>query len=144
MGMEMMMMNAGRIAEILEKIGPENAKIKVDGAWDLSVYYVCRSEKMIEIEMFAANRIDEESFVDPLMKIELALDENGAIKTAHPIYYQSHGMLFDVELYSEDNGDCWNPALHEEHGELDRKLKNWLDSIDVQGYLRNGTVEKIL
>ncbi|MBR6307106.1 MAG: hypothetical protein IKR39_00690 [Lachnospiraceae bacterium] len=144
MGMEMMMMNASRIAKILEKVGPENAKIKVDGAWDLSVYYVYRSEKMIEIEMFASKREDRVSMVDPLMKIELALDENGAIKTAHPIYYQSHGMFFDVELYSEDNRDCWNPELHEKPGELDRKLNNWLDSIDVQGYLRNGMVEKIL
>ena len=135
--------NAERVSEILKKIGSQDGVIKLDGAWDLSVFYTQRDANMIVIEMSASERINGDTVVDPLMKIELLLDGNGEIVEAHPVYYQSQTPLAEIEIYSKDNPDCWNPQLYEKPGQLDERLSNWLDSIDMQGYLKLGSIEII-
>ena len=135
--------NSDRISEILRKVGPSDGVIKLDGAWDLSVFYTQRDANMIVIEMSASERINGDTVVDPLMKIELTLDGNGRIIEAHPVYYQSQTPLAEIEIYSKDNPDCWNPKLYEKAGQLDEKLSNWLDTIELQGYLGAEKVEII-
>ena len=141
--MENVRNNAKRISEILKKIGSHDGVIKLEGAWDLSVFYTQRDTNLLIIEMCASDRINGDTVVDPLMKIEISLDRNGEIVEAHPVYYQSQTPLAEIEIYSKDNPDCWNSELYEKPGQLDGKLSNWLDSIEVQGYLRNGKVEKM-
>lgn len=135
--------NTKKISELIKKIGPSDVAIKLDGAWDLSVFYVDRDENKLTIEMCASESINGDMIVDPLMDIELILDSNGEILEVHPKFYQSQTPLADIEIYSKDNTDCWNPELYEKPGQLDEKLSNWLDSIEMQGYLRAGKIEKI-
>ncbi len=135
--------NGIRIAEILEKVGPEDAVIKVDGSeWNLEVYYTDRNDVMLTIEMCLVSRVHGESLVDPLMDIELSLDSEGHITKATPVHYMSRTLFSEEELYLKGNPDCWNPKLCVKGDELDRKLAVWLENLKIQGYISNGQVQK--
>ena len=100
--------NRTKLIKILDMIGYEDAVIRRDGAWDLSIFYTSREEKLIVIEMCASERVNGDMIVDPLMRIELLLDTDGNITEVHPVFYQSQTIMGEVELYAKDNTDCWN------------------------------------
>ncbi|MCR5847614.1 MAG: hypothetical protein K6G75_05795 [Lachnospiraceae bacterium] len=134
--------NGSKIAEILEKIGPDSAIIKTDRDWDLRIYYSSKDENSMTIEMCSSINLDGDTLFDPLMTIDLILDNEGKIHEAVPKYYMSQTIFCTEEIYSKDNPDCWNPKLCEKSEELDKRLAEWLESIQIQKYLTEGKIIK--
>ena len=145
MNKALMERNGKRIAKILEHIGYESSSIIIEKDWDLQIYMSAKEEGCITIEMCAHKELNGDSLFDPLMRIELSTDEADNILSAKAVYYLSRSVFADVEIYAKDDPDCWNPKLYEKYkGELDERLSNWLDTIDMRGYLTEGRIEKIL
>ena len=144
MNRALMERNGKRIAKILEYVGYEDSAIIIEKDWDLRVYFSSREEGCITIEMCAHNELNGDPLFDPLMRIELSTDENDNILSAKAVYYLSRSVFADIEIYAKDDPDCWNPDLYEKgRGELDERLKLWLDTIDMRGYLTEGRIEKL-
>ena len=134
--------NGRRIAEILEKTGPDDVIIRTDNEWDLRIYHSDRSDSSMTIEMCSTIDLQGDILFDPLMKIELSLDSDGKIIGATPVYYISQTIFCTEEIYAQGNPDCWDPVLYKKAGELDGRLSSWLDSIQMQGYLTKGKIVK--
>ena len=144
MSKALMERNGKRIAKILEHVGYEDSAIIIEKDWDLQVYISGREEDCITIEMCAYKDMNGDPLFDPLMRIELSTDASGNILSAKAVYYLSRSIFADIEIYAKDDPDCWNPDLYEKHrGELDERLSDWLDTIDMRGYLTEGRIEKI-
>lgn len=134
--------NGKRIAEILTKAGPDDVIFQTQNEWDLRIYYSNRGENTMTIEMCSTIEYQGDTLFDPLMRIELTLDSNGQIKEAIPLYYISRTLFCEEEIYAKGNPDCWDPRLYKKADELDSRLSEWLDSIEIQGYLTNGEIIK--
>ncbi len=132
--------NAKKISEILEMIGPEDASVRTDNDWALSIFYSERTDRTLTIEMCMNTEYMGDPLFDPLMRIELVLDEDGRPVEAIPLYYLSRTLLTDEEIYARDNPSCYDPRLYERSDELDERLSEWLVNIRLQGYLTAGTV----
>lgn len=135
--------NAKKIARILKKIGPESARLRTGSEWDLRIYYSSREDNKIVIEMSSTSEYLGELFMDPLMKIELLLDDDGEIKEAVPLYYLSKTIFVIEEYYSEGNPECYNPKLYDKAGVMDTRLSAWLRNIRIQRYLSDGKIERL-
>ena len=135
--------NGKLIQEILDKIGPEDAVIHIKNDWAFSVYYSERDENSLTIEMCLSCDYQGDPLFDPLMRIELALDPEGNITEATPLYYLSRTPFFDEEIYSEGNPACYDPKLYKKAGELDSRLSEWLQMLKLQGYLTDGVISRI-
>ena len=135
--------NAKKIARILKKIGPESARLRTRSEWDLRIYYSSREDNKLVIEMSSTSEYLGELFMDPLMKIELKLDDEGQIIEAVPLYYLSKTIFVTDEFYSEGNPECWNPKLYDKEGVMDFRLSAWLRNIRIQRYLSDGKIEKL-
>lgn len=121
--------NGEAIGELLKKIGPEDAAVKIDSEWELRIYYSDRDEDSMTIEMCLYTSVQDDSLYDPLMRIELNLDAKGKIKTAKALSYWSRTPLCDMELTPEDE-------------DLDERLDNWIHNLKIQGYFA-GEVTKL-
>ncbi len=121
--------NGRVIGELLKKIGPENAAVRIDSEWELQIYYSDRDEDSMTIEMCLYATLQGDSLYDPSMRIELDLDAKGHVKTAKPLSYWSRTPFCDIELTPEDE-------------DLDERLDNWLNNLKQQGYF-TGEVTKI-
>ncbi|MCR5686176.1 MAG: hypothetical protein K6G81_12325 [Lachnospiraceae bacterium] len=141
--MDIKKQNAIELEEILEKIGHEDAVIQTRNDWVLRVYYSEKTAESVSIEMCLSTDYQGESLFDPLMSIDLTVDDNGAAISASPVYYLSRTPFVDVEIYAEGNPSCYNPKLYEKPGELDSRLAEWLKNIKIQGYLSDGTVSRL-
>ena len=135
--------NGKLIKEILDKIGPEDAVIRTKNEWALSVYYSERNEDSLTIEMCLNTDYQGDPLFDPLMRIELTLDSGGKITEARPLYYLSRTLFYTEEIYSEGNPACYNPNLYKKAKELDSRLSEWLEMLEIQGYLTEGIVSHI-
>lgn len=135
--------NGKHIKEILDKIGPDDAVIRTENEWALFVYYSERSEDTLTIEMCLNTTYQGDPLFDPLMRIELALDPDGNITEARPLYYLSRTLFYTEEIYSEGNPACYNPKLYKKADELDSRLLEWLKMLRIQGYLTEGVVSTI-
>ena len=136
--------NAERIAGILEYIGDENSSILIEDDWELQIYYSLREEGCITIEMCAYSSRNGDALFDPLMRIELSTDENEKIKSAKAVYYLSRSIFGDEEIYAKGDPDCYSSKLYEKReGELDERLSDWLNTIDMRGYITKGKISRI-
>ena len=135
--------NGKLIKEILDKTGPEDAVIHTKNEWAFSVYYSERTGNSLTIEMCLNTVYQGDPLFDPLMRIELALDPEGNITEARPLYYLSRTLFYTEEIYSEGNPACYDPALYKKAKELDLRLSEWLEMLRIQGYLTEGTVSRI-
>ena len=135
--------NARKIARILRKIGPESARLRTDSEWDLRIYYSSKEDNKMVIEMSCTSEYLGELFMDPLMKIELILDDEGEMVEAVPLYYLSKTIFVNEEYYSEGNPECWNSKLYDKDGVMDHRLSAWLRNIRIQRYLSDGKIEKL-
>ena len=135
--------NGMLIKEILDKIGPEDAVIHTKNEWAFFVYYSDRSEGSLTIEMCLNTDYQGDPLFDPLMRIELALDSEGNIAEARPLYYLSRTLFYTEEIYSEGNPACYNPKLYKKAQELDSRLSEWLEMLRIQGYLTEGVITPI-
>ena len=143
MNTALMERNGKRIAKILEYVGYEDSAIIIEKDWDLQVYFSGREEGCITIEMCAHKDMNGDSLFDPLMRIELSTDESDNILSAKAVYYLSRSIFADIEIYAKDDPDCWNPELYEKYsGQLDERLCDWLNTIDMRKYLTEGRIEK--
>ncbi len=144
MNTALMERNGKRIAKILEYVGYEDSAIIIEKDWDLQVYFSGREEGCITIEMCAHKDMNGDSLFDPLMRIELSTDESDNILSAKAVYYLSRSIFADIEIYAKDDPDCLNPELYEKYsGQLDERLCDWLNTIDMRKYLTEGRIEKI-
>ena len=135
--------NGKQLAKILEMIGPGDTEIHTKSDWVLSVYYSDRDVHTLTIEMCLSISLQGDPLFDPLMRIELALNDNGEIQAATPVYYLSSSPFYTEEIYAKDNPSCYNPKLYEKKpGELDKRLHEWLGNLYIQGYLTDGVISK--
>ncbi|MCR5590638.1 MAG: hypothetical protein K6F73_03835 [Lachnospiraceae bacterium] len=135
--------NGKQIAKILEMIGPGDTQIRTKSEWVLSIYYSDRDDNTLTIEMCLSISLQGDPLFDPLMRIELALNDKEEIISARPIYYLSTSPFYTEEIYAKDNSSCYNPKLYEKTpGELDRRLNEWLGNLYIQGYLTEGVITK--
>lgn len=141
--MNIRQINGKHIKEILDKIGPNDAVIRTKNEWAFSVYYSERSVDTITIEMCLNTDYHGDPLFDPLMRIELALDSEGNITEARPLYYLSRTLFYTEEIYSEGNPACYNPKLYKKAKELDSRLSEWLEMLRIQGYLTEGVITPI-
>lgn len=135
--------NGRRIAEILERTGPDDVIIRTDNDWDLRIYHSGSESKTLTIEMCSTLDFQGDILFDPLMRIDLSLNGEGKVVKANPVYYTSRTLFYTEEIYAEGNPDCWDPVLYKKAGELDRRLSEWLDNIQIQGYLTKGEIIKV-
>ena len=134
--------NGKRIADILEQTGPNDVIIRTDNDWDLRIYHSDIENNTKTIEMCSTIDFQGDLMFDPLMKIELTLDDEGKIIEATPVYYLSKTLFCTEEIYAEGNPACWDPRLYKKAEELDGRLSEWLDSIRIQRYLTKGRIIK--
>ena len=134
--------NGKRIADILEHTGADDVIIRTDNDWDLRIYHSDLNGSTKTIEMCSTIDFQGDILFDPLMKIALSLDNEGRIIEATPVYYISRTPFYTEEIYAEGNPDCWDPNLYKKASELDGRLSEWLDSIQIQRYLTKGEITK--
>ncbi len=127
--------NGQEIGIMLDMIGNKDIVLKTDSPWELSISYADRTETSIDIEMAETMECEGDTMYDPFMEIRLALDKNGQVLKAEPLFYQALAPFSDQILYAKGNPDCYDPALYAKEGDLDQRLEAWLHNIRIQGYL---------
>lgn len=128
--------NGRKMEKLLKVVGPTGATIQKEGEWNLLVYITDQDEENIWIEMCEMEHIGGDPVMDPFMKIQLKRDADGHITQAIPAAYQSDNIFFGRTDINEKGEIFLNLQLIEtKKGELDRRLKSWLQSIDLIGYL---------
>ena len=138
--MEIRRENAKLMREILEKIGPEDAMISNGSDWELCVYRSEETEEMLTVEMCLRSEYGGDPLFDPLMRIELALDNDKVPVEARCVYYLSRTLFYTEEIYSAENPDCYDPKLTAKADELDPRLAEWLKMLKAQRYIPDGAV----
>ena len=138
--MEIRRENAKLMREILEKVGQEDAMISNGSDWDLCVYRSDETEDTLTVEMCLRSEYGGDPLFDPLMRIELALDDGKVPVKATCVYYLSQTLFYTEEIYAAENPACYDPKLTEKADELDSRLAEWLKMLKVQRYLPDGAV----
>lgn len=132
---EIRIKNGKRMEKIMEVVGKTGATIKKEGEWDLAVYIVRRRKGSLWIEMCEKKTIGGDLFMDPWMKIRLKMNGEGYITEAVPQAYQSDNMLAGRTDINEKGEIFLNLELVEtKKGELDRRLDDWLNTIEFLRY----------
>lgn len=128
--------NGKKMEKLMEAVGETGARIKKEGNWDLSVYIAERGKNFVRIEMCESKTIGGDLFMDPFMEIILKKKGEGHITGAVPVAYQSDNIFIGRTDINKKGEIFLNRELQEtKEGELDRRLEEWLHSIELLGYL---------
>ncbi len=128
--------NGKKMEKIMEAVGETGARIKKEENWDLSVYIAERGKNFVRIEMCESKSIGGDLIMDPFMEIVLKKKGEGHIAGAIPVAYQSDNIYIGRTDINKKGEIFLNRVLLEtKEGELDRRLEEWLNSIQLLGYL---------